>query len=363
MSWIVESDQAGFEPQGYEVVARDSDTGNEATTGVVSSQESVLVSWPFDPLPSRAQRQVRVRVTGATGDSSDWSDPLDLEIGLLEPSDWTAVPVTADFDGIPPERPIRFRRTFTVRLGLVRARLYTSALGIYTVECNGSPVGDHVLAPGWTSYRHRLRYQTFDLTDAVQDGDNALGMTVAEGWHRGRLGFRGGRREIYGREIGPIAQLELHYDDGSSDTVATDRHWRAGLGPFVVASLYDGETYDARLADPAWSTADYDDRDWAEVRELPSVAELMVAPGGPPVRRIESHPPGDHLVVAERSDARRLRAEHLRPGPHHRPRAGRSGGDAPARRGARARRARHPAAAPGRGDRPLRPRRRGRRDL
>ena len=206
---------------------------------------------------------------------------------------WIAVPITATFAGEAPERPIRFRREFTVRPGLRRARLYASALGIYTAECNGAPVGDHVLAPGWTSYRHRLRFQTFDVTADLREGDNTLGMTVAEGWYRGRLGFRGGRREIYGREIGPLAQLELHYDDGSIDTVVTDRQWRAGLGPFVAASLYDGETYDARLADPAWSTAEYDDRDWADVRELPSVAELMVAPSGPPVRRIESLRPVD----------------------------------------------------------------------
>ena len=128
----------------------------------------------------------------------------------------------------------------------------------------------------------------FDVTDAVQEGDNALGMTVAEGWHRGRLGFRGGRREIYGREIGPIAQLELHYKDGSCDTVVTDRRWRAGLGPCLSASLYDGEEYDARLADPTWSTAMYDDDAWVNTRELPSVSDRLVAPSGPPVRRIET---------------------------------------------------------------------------
>ena len=113
------------------------------------------------------------------------------------------MPITATFAGEAPERPIRFRREFTVRPGLVRARLYVSALGIYTAECNGAPVGDHVLAPGWTSYRHRLRYQTFDVTADLREGDNVLGMTVAEGWYRGRLGFRGGRREIYGARDRP----------------------------------------------------------------------------------------------------------------------------------------------------------------
>ncbi len=227
-------------------------------------------------------------MTTSTDGVTDWSDPLDIEVGLIDPSDWTAVPITATFADTPPERPVRFRRAFAVRPGLVRARLYASALGIYTVECNGSPIGDDVLAPGWTSYGHRLRYQTFDVTNAVGEGDNALGVTVAEGWYRGRLGFRGGRREVYGTETGPIAQLELCYDDGTIETVATDRHWRAGLGPHVSAGLYDGETYDARLAEPAWSTPGFDDRDWVDVSELASVAHLMTAPTGPPVRRIET---------------------------------------------------------------------------
>ena len=68
----------------------------------------------------------------------------------------TAVPITARLDG-QPERPIRFRREFTIDPGLVSAELQITALGIYVAELNGDPVHDHVLAPGWTSYQHRLR--------------------------------------------------------------------------------------------------------------------------------------------------------------------------------------------------------------
>ena len=228
-----------------------------------------------------------MRVIGATGEATEWSAPLDVEVGLVDPADWTAVPVTATFAEAPPERPIRFRRGFLVRSGLARARLYASALGVYTVAANGSTVGDDVLAPGWTSYRHRLRYQTFDITDALRAGDNVLGMTVAEGWYRGRLGFHGGRRDTYGNEIGPIAQLELHYDDGSTDVVVTDLQWRAALDERLSASIYDGEMYDARLADPAWTTPAFDDSNWIAVGEMESVADRMVAATGPPVRRVE----------------------------------------------------------------------------
>ncbi len=288
LSWIVRTDHPQFEQASYSVAAVDPFGADKELLVTIGSADSVLVPWPFDPLRSRVAREIRVRVSGSAGEESDWSESVTLETGLLEPSDWLAVPVTATFAGEPPERPVRFRRRFTVGSGLVRARLYASALGVYTAETNGELIGDDVLAPGWTSYGHRLRYQTFELTDALHEGDNVLGLTAAEGWYRGRLGFRGGRREVYGSAIGPIAQLELQYQDGSIETVATDRRWRAALGPHVTASLYDGETYDARLEESGWATPDFDDDSWIDVSELPSAANLMVAPAGPPVRRIEA---------------------------------------------------------------------------
>jgi alpha-L-rhamnosidase len=288
LSWICAADDPSFRQRFYEVVAEDPDDPGPEQAHVVESTDSVLVPWPFEPLVSRARRRICVRVAGADGEVTDWSDPLDVEVALIDSTDWSAVPVTAGFSHAAAERPVRFRRRFAVRPGLARARLYASALGVYTVACNGSPLSEDVLAPGWTSYRHRLRYQTLDVTATLRIGDNVLGMTVAEGWYRGRLGFRGGRRETYGAAIGPIAQLELHYDDGSTETVGTDRHWRAALDERISASLYDGETYDAGLAQPGWTTPGFDDADWTATSELPSVADTMFAATGPPVRRIES---------------------------------------------------------------------------
>ena len=152
----------------------------------------------------------------------------------------------------------------------------------------------------------------------MRPGANAIGITVAEGWYRGRFGFEGGRREIYGQRIGPIAQLELHYADGTTEVIATDHRWRAATGPHLAAGLYDGERYDARLAEPAWSTADFDDAAWVGVEELASVAEgarrterSTGAAGG------DASPGGD-LVLAVWRDDRRLRPERLRAGAHRR---------------------------------------------
>ena len=151
---------------------------------------------PSPRWPPVQRAEVQLRVLG-DGEPSPWTAPLTVEAGLLEASDWLAVPVTAAFPDEVPERPVRFRRRFEVRDGLVSARLYVTAFGIYDVRCNGEVVGDELLAPGWTSMRHRIRYATHDLTDQLVPGANALGAD------RGR-GLVARPPRLHGREAGPL---------------------------------------------------------------------------------------------------------------------------------------------------------------
>ena len=233
----------------YEIEAYRADGQLSARTGRVESGDSVLVPWPFAPLASREQLLVRVRVWGLDDEPSSWSELVPVEAGLLQPSDWTASFVTPDWDedtSRPQPAPL-LRREFVVRAGVARARLYVTALGVYEAQLNGVTVGDHVMAPGWTSYDHRLRYQTFDVTELLAEGRNALGAILGDGWYRGRLGYHGGRRNIYGDRLALLAQLEIEYADGAIERVATDESWRASTGPITASDIYDGETYDARL--------------------------------------------------------------------------------------------------------------------
>ena len=100
LSWIVESDDTTFEQQSYEVIADDPDDPDAQQRSTVQSKDSVLVPWPFDPLPSRSRRRISVRVAGPDGQFSASSEPLDVEVALLVPTDWTAVPITATLPGI-----------------------------------------------------------------------------------------------------------------------------------------------------------------------------------------------------------------------------------------------------------------------
>jgi len=289
LSWMVATAVVGWRQAAYEVEAYGSDGRLLGRTDRVESDQSVLVPWPFTPLASRERLTVRVRVWGADGHLSAWSALYPVEAGLLQADDWSAQFVTPAWeeDITRPQPCPLLRRDFDVRPGVTRARLYVTALGVYEAQLNGSAVGDHVLDPGWTSYQQRLRYQTFDVKSLLHEGPNAIGAILGDGWYRGRFGFDGGRRNIYGDRLALLARLEINYADGVTERVVTDETWRAARGPILSSDIYDGETYDARRELPGWSSAGYEDRDWVSVRALDRDFTMLVAPSGPPVRRIE----------------------------------------------------------------------------
>ncbi len=317
LSWIISTETQGWQQAGYELEAYDGDGQLRDQTGQIDSDQSVLVPWPFAPLESRQRLGVRVRVLGTDGQVSAWSDPAPVEAGLLHPDDWTARFVTPDWDedtSTPQPAPL-LRHEFEVRSGVMEARLYITALGVYEAEINGRTVGDHVLDPGWTSYHHRLRYQTFDVTNMLREGRNAIGAILGDGWYRGKLGFGGGRRNNYGDRLALLAQLEIRYADGTTERIVTDDQWRAATGPILASDLYDGETYDARLERPGWGQANYADGDWAGVQQIDRDLATLVAPLGPPVRRtqivapvtISTSPAGRTLVDFGQNLVGRLR--------------------------------------------------------
>ncbi len=284
LSWSVTTDRHPWRQHAYEIECLDA-SGLTRSSGLTESAEQIGLPWPFAPLTSREAASVRVRVWGeGEPNPSPWSEPLSIEAGLLSPGDWTARFITPDapLDTLP-----LLRRAFSVRPGLSRARLYITALGLYEARLNGQLVSADVLAPGWTSYDHRLRYQTYDVTALLHDGENVLGALLGEGWYRGRLGFGGGRRDIYGSELALLAQLELEYVGGGREQLVTDGSWRAASGPVIRSSIYDGETYDAQLERQGWDAAGFEDAGWGTVRTIERDLATLEAPLGPPIQRTQ----------------------------------------------------------------------------
>jgi alpha-L-rhamnosidase len=289
LSWVVATEAPGWRQSAYEVEI------DGTSTGRVEDDRSVFVPWPGAPLTSRQQTVARVRVWGADGSASPWSDPLAIEAGLLSPDVWAATWITPSArDPLDRSAPAHYlRRSFTLATPdgarIERARLYVTSAGVHRLHLNGAVVGDAVLAPGWSAYRSRLRYDTHDVTDLLTAGENVLGAVVADGWWRGYLTWTMARN-VYGDRLGLLAQLEVTFSDGSIQTVTSDLAWRASTGPTLAADLYNGETYDARLELDGWSAPGYDDAGWSAVEEFAPAVGALEPPPGPPVRRTQELP-------------------------------------------------------------------------
>ncbi|KAF7554289.1 hypothetical protein G7Z17_g3002 [Cylindrodendrum hubeiense] len=294
ISWrFSTSDLKDWVQESYEIEITGPNASSPEVYSVTSS-ESVLVPWPSLPLQSGASATVRVRVVGRAPHHSPtaWSDATTVETGLLNREDWTCSLISSaqPVDISLARQPVLFRRSFSLNQSIRKARLYITAHGVYEAHINGQRVGDHVLAPGWTSYRHRLPYQTFDVTNLFHKGKNVIASQVAEGWFCGRLGFLGGVRNIWGDQIGLVAILAIEAADGTKTVINSDAEWRSGLGSIITSEIYDGEVTDLSLDPKGWQAPDFNDASWAKVKvnKLPSAS--LVAPDGPPVRMIETLP-------------------------------------------------------------------------
>jgi alpha-L-rhamnosidase len=289
ISWKTQTQKQNWLQSAYEIEEYSSEGQLIGKTGKIQSSESVLVPWPFEPLTSRQQVSVRVRAWGSDEQEIEWSAPVAVEAGLLSVTNWTARFITPAWPAEPlPARPAPLmRKNFDLNSGIQQARFYITALGVYEAQINGIGIGDQVMAPGWTSYKHRLRYQTFDVTAMLHEGPNSIGAILGDGWFRGRLGFGGGKANIYGDRLALLAQLEVTYADGSTQIIVTDDSWQAATGPILENDIYDGETYDARLEKTGWAEPDFHPEGWSGVEVLNWAPQTLFAPLSSPVRRTQ----------------------------------------------------------------------------
>ena len=302
-SWRLESDDPSTEIQlAYEIEV-DSDGLVIWKTAMVQSAAQVLVPYAGQRLTSRQQCTWRVRVwAGEPGSEptmpGPWSEPASFELALLRTEDWAGTAWIGSPHELaqPPTPRLRRRRQntdrpspllrkeFEVEQGddIAEARLYCSALGIYDVEINGTSVSEDRLRPGFTAYDHRIQHQTYDVSALLIEGRNTIGITLADGWWRGRVGvFR--KPNNWGTNVAAIARLEA----GNRTLVQSDSTWKATEGGVQRACLFNGEEFDARLEPDGWTSTGFDDRAWSAVTVIDGPTRRLVPQVGPSVRVVE----------------------------------------------------------------------------
>lgn len=306
LSWVLRSEVRGVEQIGYQIlVASDQaalkkNTGDLWDSGKVISDQSVQVEYAGKALPSGQDCFWKVRVWDQDGHVSDWSEPAFWSMGLLKPSDWKArwigqqdpAPENADkAEQIRSLFPLPiFRKAFEIKSGVRSAKVYICGLGQYELFLNGKKIGDHFLDPAWSLYEKTVYYNTYDITDAVQNGTNAFGVMLGKGFYN----TRGDRRihfvNVY-RPLKLILQAQIIYQDGSQETIVSDGSWKFTRGPLTHCAILGGSDYDARLLPADWGMPAFDDTGWHQAEETAGPGGVLAAFMAPPMKQIRVFEP------------------------------------------------------------------------
>ena len=297
LSWQIVTTENNFVQQAYEIRVAESleklSQGSKLVwiSGKVTSSESVNVAYSGPAAKSMQRFWWQVRIWDPKGKATAWSEPSFWEMGLLNAGDWKASWIRL---GQEPDntisRPVQFfRKEFSVAKKIKSARVYVTALGLYELRLNGKKVGADLFTPGWTSYKNRIQYQTYDITNLL-GAKNVLCAEVGDGWYRGNVGFKG-QRSYYGDKSALLAQLEITYTDGSTESIATDATWKTTTGPILESDIYNGENYDARLELTGWDQVGYADKKWKGAATYEYAKNQLIAPQGVPVQAIQEIKP------------------------------------------------------------------------
>ena len=301
LSWLLESSERDQRQTAYQLLAATSPAllsdgkADLWDSGKVLSGESVHVVYGGKPLRPGQRAYWKLRAWDRDDRPSAYSAAAWWEMGLLTPADWRAAWITRKrteplseqqmFEDDPA--PL-FRKEFSIEKKISRARVYVSGLGYYELRLNGQRVGDQVLDPGWTTYSKRVLYSTYDVTEQLKRGANALGVMLGNGWFNPlplRLwGHINPRENLTIGEPRVILQLVAEFTDGTSQTIVTDESWKVGESPILRNNVYLGEVYDARKEQPGWDKPGFNDSSWQPAVLRREALGPLQAQDAPPIR-------------------------------------------------------------------------------
>ena len=329
LGWVMESPENGTRQSAYEIDIREAFTGRSVwNSGKVYSTQSQLVS--IEGADIRPDNQFnyswRVRVWDETDAPSEWSREAKFRSASsrLSEGKWIGaitrqnahLPEGRKFHGGELKKPevkaaweavdtlakksICLRRTFQVgdrtegntnrQSGkkIVEATAYVCGLGFYEFSLNGKKVGNSEFAPLWSDYDKTVYYNTYDVTEQLRHGENAVGILLGNGFYN----VQGGRYRKLQISFGPptlLFELVINYEDGTSTTLRSDNDWKYDFSPVTFNCIYGGEDYDARREQKGWNQVGFDDSHWRPVVIQEAPKGILRPQTAPPVKIMERY--------------------------------------------------------------------------
>lgn len=294
-SWQVDLEGRGRKQSAYQILVATSEDlllpgkADMWDSGKVESDQSLNIEYSGKELSSNMDCWWTVKYWDENSNSKGFSESQYFGTPLFEQSDWKAEwigmgpadepysdPTVFQRDLVSPEiksiepdpRSPYMRKKFSLEKTIKRARAYVSGLGLFELHLNGNKIGDDVLSTPRTDFVQRILYSTYDITEQLIEGKNAIGIILGNGWFNGQKRYWGWQNQWYGSPKA-IVQLEIEFEDGSKQQIFSDGSWKGDWSPITFNCIYDGEHYDARLEQPGWTTPEFDDKHWNPVNLVP----------------------------------------------------------------------------------------------
>jgi alpha-L-rhamnosidase len=302
-SWQIISQSRNVMQTAYEIRVNESESYSEKaetlrwSSGKVISDSSVQVVYKGPLLRSDTRYYWQVRIWDNKGEESKWSEPAFWQMGLLDTSDWKAEWIKQSFGEDSSRSSPMFRKLFSINKKIKSATAYVTCLGLYTAFLNGRRIGDAYFTPGWTDYNNRLQYQAYDVTNLLNEGQNAIGVVLGDGWYK---------RFYLGKDpkLSILFQINIHYNDGTTDFILSNGSWKCSTGMVRTSEIFDGGVFDARKEEKGWTIPAYDDNKWSNAVIKNSINVKLIATCTEPITEHEKFKPvklittpkGEHVI-------------------------------------------------------------------
>ncbi|NOR74680.1 MAG: family 78 glycoside hydrolase catalytic domain [Draconibacterium sp.] len=320
LSWNLVSEKRGQIQSAYRIIVAGSkknladNIGDFWDTGKIDSNVSVNIKYEGKSLKSRDVLYWKVKTWNGENVESEWSKTSKWEMSFLEQADWQAKWIGT----VEDENPFSyetgpapyFRHEINLSKKISSAKVYVSGLGYYELYLNGEKVGDEVLAPAQTNYDKRalpkilyhyddqsttrVFYNTFDVTNQLQKGLNAIGMLLGNGWYNQR--DRVAEGDLWYSTPRLIFQLEIEYSDGEKEIVTSNESWKVSTDAFLHDGIFTGEIYDARLENEGWNMPGFNDENWQQAQLVKAPSGKMESQLAPPDKVVRTFKPTSILI-------------------------------------------------------------------
>lgn len=294
-SWKLRSDRRGDHQTAYQVIVSsekefaEKEIGDFWDSGKVRGGSTTQIPYLGEELLSCQTYYWRVRWWNAADEASPFSETAEFKTGFMGNSkfkaNWISLPEPEHFLAektvlLGEEEPenihykaIYLRKEFRGKGRAGKATVYICGLGHYLLYLNGQRIGQKVLDPAWSDYHQSAFYSAYDVTELISE-NNAVGVILGNGRYLKKYGYDQPRL---------LFRLEIYYENGGFEIIASDESWKASHGPLQENGLYYGEYYDARLGFPGWDRPGFDDSLWKKAVVLSGGPALLAGENIPPV--------------------------------------------------------------------------------